>query len=42
VLRILVLNGFSADMVDHLAHVVDDLSRLTAPPPISRPRAYHQ
>jgi glutamate decarboxylase len=45
VLRIVVRNGFSSDMadilLDDLARVIDDLSRLTAPPPISRPQAFH-
>jgi glutamate decarboxylase len=45
VLRIVVRNGFSADMadilLDHLARVIEDLSRLAAPPPISRPQAFH-
>jgi glutamate decarboxylase len=45
VLRIVVRNGFSADMadilLDDLARVMEDLSRLTAAPPISRPQAFH-
>ena len=46
VLRIVVRNGFSADMADillgHLQRaVVDDLSKLHAPPPISRSEAFH-
>jgi glutamate decarboxylase len=45
VLRIVVRNGFSPDMADilleDLARVIDDVSRLSEPPPISRPRAFH-
>jgi glutamate decarboxylase len=46
VLRIVVRNGFNADMADvllsHLRRAVeDDLSRLPAPPPIARPQAFH-
>jgi glutamate decarboxylase len=45
VLRIVVRNGLSPDMADilleDLAHVVQDVSRLPAPPPISRPQAFH-
>jgi glutamate decarboxylase len=45
VLRIVVRNGFSPDMadilLDDLARVIEDLSRLPAPPPISRPQAFH-
>jgi glutamate decarboxylase len=45
VLRIVVRNGFSSDMadilLDDLARVIEDLSRLTAPPPIPRPQAFH-
>jgi glutamate/tyrosine decarboxylase-like PLP-dependent enzyme len=46
VLRIVVRNGFSADMADILlAHleraVADDLSKLSKPPPISRPEGFH-
>ena len=45
VLRIVTRNGFSPDMadtlLDDLARVVDDVSRLTAPPPISRRQAFH-
>ena len=42
VLRIVVRNGFSADMADillgHLERAIaEDLSKLPAPPPISRP-----
>jgi glutamate decarboxylase len=45
VLRIVVRNGFSPDMaeilLDDLARVVEDLARLPAPPPISRPEGFH-
>jgi glutamate decarboxylase len=46
VLRIVVRNGFSHDMADillgHLRRAIDeDLSRLAAPPPISRPQGFH-
>jgi glutamate decarboxylase len=46
VLRIVVRNGFNADMADILLAdlrraVDDDLSPLPAPPPISRPQAFH-
>jgi len=46
VLRIVVRNGFSADMAEVLPddlrrNVEEDLSKLPAPPPISRPRAFH-
>ena len=45
VLRIVVRNGFSADLADilvgHLEDAIDDLSRLPAPPPISRPEGFH-
>jgi glutamate decarboxylase len=46
VLRIVVRNGFDADMADSLLAdlrraVDEDLSRLQAPPPISRPQAFH-
>jgi glutamate decarboxylase len=46
VLRIVVRNGFSADMaqilVGHLERALaDDLSKLPEPPPISRPQAFH-
>jgi glutamate decarboxylase len=45
VLRIVVRNGFSADLadilLDDLARVVKDLSRLHEPPPIPRPQAFH-
>jgi glutamate decarboxylase len=46
VLRIVVRNGFDHDMADillsHLrAAVDDDLSKLAAPPPISRPQGFH-
>ena len=45
VLRIVVRNGLSPDMadtlLDDLARVVDEVSRLTAPPPISRRQAFH-
>jgi glutamate decarboxylase len=45
VLRIVVRNGFSADLaeilLDDLARIVGDLSRLTEPPPISRPQGFH-
>jgi glutamate decarboxylase len=46
VLRIVVRNGFSADMADILlAHlgraVADDLSKLSKPPPISRAEGFH-
>jgi glutamate decarboxylase len=45
VLRIVVRNGFSPDMADilleDLARVIDDVSRLSEPPPISRPQAFH-
>jgi glutamate decarboxylase len=46
VLRIVVRNGFSEDMADillaHLKRAIDeDLSKLPAPPPISRPQAFH-
>jgi hypothetical protein len=45
-LRIVVRNGFNADMADillsHLERAVaDDLSKLATPPPISRPEAFH-
>jgi glutamate decarboxylase len=46
VLRIVVRNGFDHDMADtlltHLRHSIeDDLSKLPAPPPISRPQGFH-
>jgi len=46
VLRIVVRNGFDLDMADillaHLRRAIDeDLSKLPAPPPISRPEAFH-
>jgi glutamate decarboxylase len=45
VLRIVVRNGFSPDMadtlLDDLARVLEDTSRLTAPPPISRREGFH-
>ena len=46
VLRIVVRNGLHADMADVLLAdlkraVEEDLSKLPAPPPISRPRAFH-
>jgi glutamate decarboxylase len=45
VLRIVVRNGLDHDMADillsHLRAVVDDLSNLSAPPPISRPQGFH-
>ena len=46
VLRIVVRNGLNGDMADvllgDLRRAVDeDLSKLPAPPPISRPRAFH-
>jgi glutamate decarboxylase len=45
VLRIVVRNGFSLDMadilLDDLTHVVEELSRLSAPPPIARRQAFH-
>jgi glutamate decarboxylase len=45
VLRVVVRNGFSADMadilLDDLARVVDDLARLPAPPPIARRQGFH-
>jgi glutamate decarboxylase len=45
VLRIVVRNGFSHDMaailLDDLARVVEDLTQLPAPPPISRPQGFH-
>jgi glutamate decarboxylase len=46
VLRIVVRNGFDHDMADilltHLRRAVNqDLSNLPAPPPISRPQAFH-
>jgi glutamate decarboxylase len=46
VLRIVVRNGFSADMADillgHLERAIaDDLSKLHRPPPISHPEAFH-
>jgi glutamate decarboxylase len=45
VLRIVVRNGFSADMADillaDLARVVKDASGLAAPPPIPRAQAFH-
>jgi glutamate decarboxylase len=45
VLRIVIRNGFSADMADilleDLARVVRDLSKLAAPPPIPRAQAFH-
>jgi glutamate decarboxylase len=46
VLRIVVRNGFSTDMADillaHLRRAVDDdLSKLPAPPPISRLQGFH-
>jgi glutamate decarboxylase len=46
VLRIVVRNGFDHDMADillsHLRAIVDDdLSKLRAPPPISRPQGFH-
>ena len=45
VLRIVVRNGFSADMadilLDHLERAIaEDLSKLPEPPPISRPEAF--
>ena len=46
VLRIVVRVGLNTDMADVLLHdlrraVEEDLSKLPAPPPISRPRAFH-
>jgi glutamate decarboxylase len=45
VLRIVVRNGFGADLaeilLDDIARVVQDLSRLSEPPPISRPQGFH-
>jgi glutamate decarboxylase len=45
VLRIVVRNGLSADLADilleDLARVVQDLSRLSEPPPIPRPQGFH-
>jgi glutamate decarboxylase len=45
VLRIVVRNGFSPDLadilLDDLARVIDDVARLAAPPPISRPQGFH-
>jgi glutamate decarboxylase len=45
VLRIVVRNGFTPNLahalLDDLRRVIDDLSRLTAPPPISRPQGFH-
>jgi glutamate decarboxylase len=46
VLRIVVRNGFDLDMADtllsHLRRSIDDdLSKLPAPPPISRPQGFH-
>ncbi len=46
VLRVVVRNGFNADMADillgHLERAIaDDLSKLPTPPPISRPEAFH-
>jgi glutamate decarboxylase len=45
VLRIVVRNGFSADLaeilLDDLARVVEDLWKLSEPPPISRPQGFH-
>jgi glutamate decarboxylase len=46
VLRIVVRNGFDLDMADillaHLRRAIDeDLSKLPAPPPISRPQGFH-
>ena len=45
VLRIVVRNGFSLDMadilLDDLERAVTELGHLSAPPPISRPRAFH-
>jgi glutamate decarboxylase len=46
VLRIVVRYGLNADMADTLLAdlrraVEQDLSKLQAPPPISRPRAFH-
>jgi glutamate decarboxylase len=46
VLRIVVRNGFSADMAEillsHLEQALaDDLSKLPSPPPISRPQGFH-
>jgi glutamate decarboxylase len=46
VLRIVVRNGFDDDMADillgHLRRAVnEDLSKLPAPPPISRPQGFH-
>ena len=46
VLRIVVRTGFNADMADILLAdlrraIDDDLSKLTAPPPISRPQGFH-
>jgi glutamate decarboxylase len=46
VLRIVVRNGFDLEMADvllaHLRRAIDeDLSRLPAPPPISRPQGFH-
>jgi glutamate decarboxylase len=45
VLRIVVRNGFSADLGDtlleDLARVVEDVSRFSAPPPIARPQGFH-
>lgn len=44
-LRIVVRNGFSADLadilLDDLARVVEDTSRLVAPPPTSRSEPFH-
>jgi glutamate decarboxylase len=46
VLRIVVRNGFTHDVADILLTdlrraIDDDLSKLAAPPPISRPQAFH-
>jgi glutamate decarboxylase len=46
VLRVVVRNGFDRDMADillsHLRRCIeDDLSKLPAPPPISRPQGFH-
>jgi glutamate decarboxylase len=46
VLRVVVRNGFSADMagilLTHLERAVaEDLSKLSTPPPISRPQGFH-
>jgi glutamate decarboxylase len=45
VLRIVVRNGFDLEMADvllqHLRRIEADLSKLPAPPPISRPEGFH-